>query len=654
MIMRSEFLQNIRKKWVFYLLFGAAVGLSIFQIWQLLSSRLGANVFRPVHLTWMLVLVFLKYPSASSDHRYARYYQLLDMLFATLAVACGIVILSFDYNDFTYLISGLSPLHLAASIIYFLLVLEATRRTVGSVMTILAAFFVAYNLLGRYLPGKIAVKAFTFSEFFSSQIYSTNGVFGIPLGIAAGVVFIFILFGALLESTKAGDFFTNISLALTGRFRGGPAKASVVASALLGSISGSAIANAVTTGTFTIPLMKKLGYKPEQAAGIEASASTGGQIMPPIMGAGAFIMAQFTGISYGTIVLVCFIPAIFYFFSTLLYVHIMACKLNLRLSEAMTRSEVWNVLKNGGHSFLSILFILILLVMGFTPAFVGLLGCGIVVLVSFLRRHTRITLKTLFVSLQRGAVLAIPVSISCATAGIIVGVVGQTGLGLQITNFILSLSQGSLLTVFLFTALIALVLGMGLPVTASYILLSIVAVPVFIDFGIELLVAHIVVFWLSQTSNVTPPIALAAFAAAGVADARPMKSAMQAFKLSSGLLLIPIMMLYSDIIFTASSSPWEVVLSSVFTLAVVLGLAFVIEGFLFHKANIFARLGAGVSVVALIFARNYFQNNQLLSSSEIMPSYLQGYFFQVLALLLLTGLAIGNFLLSRRSKKCQT
>lgn len=558
---------------VFYILSIASVGFSVFQIWHVLFPRLSAVQFRPAHLTWVLTLVFLKYPLVREGRRCFLSLRILDFFLIFLNLGASAVILSFDYNDFTYFTRGLSPLYFIAALVFFILVLEATRRAVGWVMMVLCLFFVFYNLWGNYLPGHFAIKDFSVMEFFSFQIYSTHGLFGLPLGIAAGVVFVFVLFGALLEVTKAGDFFTSFSMTLAGRFRGGPAKASVLASALLGSISGSAIANTVTTGTFTIPLMKKLGYKPSQAAGIEAAASTGGQIMPPIMGAGAFIMAQFTGIPYGTIVLVCFVPGALYFFSTLLYVHIMARKLDLPFSKVFSRRELWNVVKLGGHSFISILGILVLLMWGFTPALVGVAGCAIVVIVSWMRKHTSISLVGVLRGFKKGALLALPVSVACATAGIIVGVVGQTGLGLQVTNSLLSLSQSSLLGVFVLTACIALVLGMGLPVTASYILLSIVAVPVFINLGLPLITVHIIVFWLSQTSNVTPPIALAAFAAAAIAKARPVTCALQAFKLSSGLLLIPLMMVYSPLIYIEDAGVVASLIALLRTVFVIVSVA---------------------------------------------------------------------------------
>ncbi|GAK82848.1 TRAP-type uncharacterized transport system fused permease component [Vibrio ponticus] len=307
------------------------------------------------------------------------------------------------------------------------------------------------------------------------HIFSTNGVYGAPLGIAAGVVFTFVLFGAFLQVSGAGQFFIDAAFSVAGKYRGGPAKASVVASAALGSISGSAIANTVTTGSLTIPMMKKLGYKPEQAAGIEAAASTGGQIMPPVMGAGAFVMAQFTGIAYADILLVSIAPAILYFMSSLLYIHLMACKLGLQGMPQTEKIKV--VLLRGWHFLAPLIFITALLMMSYSPVLVGVAGCLSILVAAMVRKSTRVNLALILQGMKEGALMALPISVACACAGIIVGVIGQTGIGLQFTQFLLAMSGGQVWSVMGLITLAALILGMGLPVTAAYIVLSVMAVP---------------------------------------------------------------------------------------------------------------------------------------------------------------------------------
>ncbi|MGI9273908.1 MAG: TRAP transporter permease [Endozoicomonas sp.] len=582
-----------------YVLLALAVLLSAFQIWQGITSTISATHFRPAHLAWVMVLIFLHYPLLKNES--GRLYlpcRLFDLLLCLATVLAGYRIVSFDYNDINYLLYGLEQYDLVAGGAYVLLLMEACRRTVGWVMVLIAGLFLAYSGFGDMLPGALATKNYSLQELVQFQIYSSNGVFGSALGIAATTVFIFVLFGAFLEVTGAGKFFIDLSFAIAGRYRGGPAKAAVIASAGLGSISGSAIANTVTTGSITIPMMKKLGYKPEQAAGIEAAASTGGQIMPPIMGAGAFVMAQFTGVPYSEIMIASIAPAILYFFCTLLYVHLMACKLNL---ETVSRTEaVWSVMKQGAHFLVPLVLITSLLMLGYSPLLVGVAGCAAILITAGLRRHSRVGVRRIIEGMKAGALLALPISVACGAAGIIVGVVGQTGIGLQFTQFVMALSGGYLFTALLLISAVALVLGMGLPVTAAYIVLAVMAVPLLGDFGLPLLTSHLIVFWLSQTSNVTPPIALAAFAGAGVANANPMRASVEAFKLAAGLFVIPVMMAYTGLINTEGDF-LGLLLAIVQTAAIIVAMAVVIEGYLLKELKPYERILALVSLPVLLF-----------------------------------------------------
>jgi len=566
-----------------------AIALSTFQIWQGITADLSAPVFRPIHLSWVLILVFLTIPLVKSQQSTALYFtgRCVDIICIAAIAWASYNIVSFDYDDIMFLMDGLTLLNQVSGLIIIVLLLEATRRTVGMVMVLIAAIFLAYAIFGNVLPDSFASKGFSIEEIVRFHIYSTNGIYGAPLAIAAGVVFIFVLFGAFLQVTGAGKFFIDASFSIAGKYRGGPAKASVLASAALGSISGSAIANTVTTGALTIPMMKKLGYKPEQAAGIEAAASTGGQIMPPVMGAGAFVMAQFTGIPYSEILLVSIAPAILYFACTLLYVHLMACKLGLKGMDVTEKITV--VLKDGWHFLVPLIFITSLLLMSYSPILVGIAGCVAILVAAMCRKHSRITLSVFFQGLKEGALLALPISVACGTAGIVVGVVGQTGIGLQFTQFLIALSGGYLWSVLGLIAIAAVILGMGLPVTAAYIVLSIMAVPSLTELGVGLLAAHMIVFWLSQTSNVTPPIALAAFAAAGIANTSPMKAAVQAFKLAQGFFIIPIMMAFSGLIWMEGQNV-DFVIAIVLTIGLIVAFAGTIEGRLATKLPLYARL----------------------------------------------------------------
>ena len=584
-----------------------AVALSLYQLWQPivgffppgvvpLEHILGlqpATYFRPVHLCWIMVLGIVAYPLGT-----AMLTRVVDALCVVVVVWAGYRVLSFDYQSLDHLLYGLSTPDFIAGAVLLVLALELARRAVGLVMMLVGAIFILYAAFGNYLPDVLATRGFSFERIVRFQVFTQAGLFGAPIGIAAGAVFSFVLFGAFLQATGAGKFLIDLSFAVAGRYRGGPAKASVIASAAMGSISGSAIANTVTTGSLTIPMMKELGYKPHQAAGIEAAASTGGQIMPPIMGAGAFVMAEFTKTPYGEIVWMSLAPAILYFLSVLLYVHIMAVKGGF---EGMKNTQaVILVIRNGLHFLLPLGLITALLLANYSPVLVGVSGCAAVVVASLLRRHTRVGLEDLSRALRNGAVMAVPISLACAVAGIVVGTIGQTGIGLQFTESVVGLSDGRLWLALILVAVAALVLGMGLPATAAYIVLSVMTAPALQELGLMLITAHMVIFWLSQASNVTPPIALAAFAGAGVAGAPPMQSALQAFKLAIGLFVIPLMMVYAPLLLTGENGWDQVLFASGVALGVVVMLAVAVEAHLFAPLTLVWRAAALTAVVILL------------------------------------------------------
>lgn len=585
-----------------------AVALSLYQLWQPLAgflppdalpfeSVLGlqpATTFRPTHLCWILVLGFGFYPLSRRPGLRA-----LDLVAVALVVGSTGRVLAFDYQGIDHLLHGLRGPDLVAGLILLAATLEIARRSVGVVMTLVGLAFVLYGAFGHLLPDALASRGFSFERIVRFQVFTQAGLFGAPLGIAAGAVFSFVLFGAFLQVTGAGAFLIDLSFAAAGRYRGGPAKASVVASAAMGSISGSAIANTVTTGALTIPMMRRLGYGRAQAAGIEAAASTGGQITPPIMGAGAFVMAEFTRTPYGDIVWMSLVPAVLYFGSVLLQVHLKAVKAGLQGAER--RTGAWEVLRGGGHFLLPLVLITGLLLRDYSPVLVGVGGCGAVIAASWLRPHTRIGLRGIARALRQGAVMAVPISVACAVAGIVVGTIGQTGIGLQFTESVVALSSGRLWLALAWVAVAALVLGMGLPATAAYIVLSVMTGPALQELGLTLLTAHMIVFWLAQTSNVTPPIALAAFAGAGIAGAPPMRSAVEAFRLASGLFVIPLMMAYSPLLLGVDA-PWgDVLVAAGLTAALVVVLAAVSERYLFGAIGAAWLAVGGVAVVLLVY-----------------------------------------------------
>lgn len=586
-----------------------AVSLSVFQLWQPLvgffpvgslpfESVLGqqpATYFRPIHLAWVLALGFLVYPIA----REGTWLRYVDGLSIVAVLWASQRILVFDYQSIEHLLNGLQAPDFLAGLVLIVATLEMARRAVGAVMMWVGLTFLLYAAFGNVLPDVLATKGFSFERIVRFQVFTGAGLFGAPLGIAAGAVFSFVLFGAFLQVTGAGKFLIDLSFAAAGRYRGGPAKASVIASAAMGSISGSAIANTVTTGSLTIPMMKKLGYKPEEAAGIEAAASTGGQIMPPIMGAGAFVMAEFTKTSYGEIVWMALVPALLYFLSVLLYVHVLAVKGGFKGMQG--QAGAWRVLVDGLHFLLPLALITALLLWNYSPVLVGVAGSAAVLLASLLRSHTRINISQLVLGLRQGAMLAISISVACAVAGLVVGTIGQTGIGLQFTESVVALSGGQLWLALILVAIAALVLGMGLPATAAYIVLAVMTGPALQELGLALITAHMIIFWLAQSSNVTPPIALAAFAGAGVAGASPMASAVEAVKLASGLFVIPLMMAFSPLLLSAEYGWSGVLLSAGVTGLLMLMLIMTLQQYLFAPVARVIRLLALIAAGLLVY-----------------------------------------------------
>lgn len=547
-----------------------AVGLSLFQLFTAGVRPVGLFYQRGLHLALVEVLAFILFPSRG---RYQRGSSLrlwawsLDGAFIASSVLTALY-LTVNLDAIVSRAGAPTLTDAVIGVAAVLTLLEASRRVLGWAISLIAVVFIGYAYLGPFLPGILRHGGYGTGRIVGQLYLGQEGIYGIPLGVAATFVFIFILFGALLEVTGAGQFFMDLAYALTGRQSGGPAKAAVVASAAMGSVSGSAIANVVTSGAFTIPLMKRVGYRPEESGGIEAAASTGGQILPPIMGAGAFLMAEYTGLPYLEIVRAGLVPAVLYIGTVFVFVHLVAVARGLKGLPAAELPSLGATMGGGWHYLLSLVVLIGALLLDLSVARVGFLSCiAIVGLASGRAVWDRVSARVRvggsppepsgppgtewvgrgLTSLVDGFVLAgrntLPVTLACAVAGIIVGVVGLTGLGLKFSALMLSFSQGNLLLALILLLVASLVLGMGLPVTASYIVLIILAGPVLTsEFGLPVLVAHMVVFWFSQDSNVTPPVCLAAYAASGVAGSDPMRTGFHAWKYAKGLYLIPLLM----------------------------------------------------------------------------------------------------------------
>ena len=545
-----------------------AVGLSLFQLFTAGVRPVGLFYQRGLHLALVEVMAFILFPApartAAGFPRRISAWAVDGAFIASSVVTALYLTVNLDAIVSRAGVPTLTDTIIGVAAV--LTLLEASRRVLGWAISAIAVVFVAYAYLGPFLPGILRHGGYATGRIVGQLYLGQEGIYGIPLGVAATFVFVFILFGALLEVTGAGRFFMDLASALTGRQSGGPAKAAVVASAAMGSVSGSAIANVVTSGAFTIPLMKRVGYRPEESGGIEAAASTGGQILPPIMGAGAFLMAEYTGFPYLEIVRAGLIPALLYIGTVFAFVHLVAAARGLRGLPSSELPAFGVTMGKGWHYLLSLVVLVGALLLDLSVARVGFLSCMAIAALAGGRavwdraggRRSPVPaagggpgllawLGGGVTRLVDGFVLAgrntLPVTLACAVAGIIVGVVGLTGLGLKFSALMLSFSQGNLLIALLLLLVASLVLGMGLPVTASYIVLIILAGPVLTnEFGLPILVAHMVVFWFSQDSNVTPPVCLAAYAASGVAGSDPMRTGLHAWKYAKGLYLIPLLM----------------------------------------------------------------------------------------------------------------
>jgi TRAP transporter 4TM/12TM fusion protein len=588
-----------------------AVSLSLYQLYTAGIAALTALIQRSLHLGAILSLTFLlKPPFKGARKDKFTFWLFLDWALVLAAVYCTFYICinltAIFERQGDWLISDL-----IVSIIGTILVMEACRRVIGVIMTGICVTAILYAYFGPYMPELIIHKGYSIERITTTLWLTTEGIFGLPIGVAATFVFVFVLFGAFLEYTGGGNFFIELAYALTGRFSGGPAKTSVVASGFMGSVSGSAVGNVVATGSFTIPMMKKVGYRSHVAGAIEAAASTGGQLMPPIMGAGAFLMAEFTNTSYLTIIKAALVPAIMYYITVLFFVHYEAKKFGLEGQSKENLPRIWKVVKEGLHFIIPVGILIYVLVAKYSPMMAGFVAVMSTLAASLIANtirwafiSTRLPIddpsretivqfcirefKMIIGALEKGATSAVMVSVACAAAGIIVGMVTLTGMGLKFSSLVLDLSFGIKALAILLIGAASLVLGMGLPVTASYIVLATLAGPALLDMGVPIMVAHMIVFWYSQDANVTPPVSLASFAGAGVAGANPMRTAFTSWKLAKGLYIIPIIMAYRPLLGMGKNYDlfnWQVGLTMIATTLGLVAFASGLERFFLRRAT---------------------------------------------------------------------
>jgi len=576
----------------YQIVYWIAVAWSCFQLYTAMFGSYAAQLQRSIHLSFAFVLLFLLYPfrgkTASNKLRWR------DYLFAAFAGFIGMYLV-FNYTRLMETAGDYTRIDMIVGIIGTLLTLEAARRVVGLPILCIASSFLLYAYFGPYFPGFLAHRGYSVERIVSHMYFTTEGILGIPLGVSATFIFLFVLFGAFLEKTGIGKLFIDIADAIAGWAAGGPAKVAVITSALEGTVSGSSVANTVGSGSFTIPMMKKLGYRPEFAGAVEASASTGGQIMPPVMGAAAFLMAEFIGVPYIEIAKAAAIPACLYFLGIFIEVHFEAKRAGLKGLPWSQIPRVTTVMKERGHLFVPLLAIIYVLTEGFTPALAALVGLGLSVAAGMLRKSTRMSIPDIF-----NALGALGVAIACATAGIIVGVVTLTGLGLKMANGLIDLAGGNLLLTLFFTMITSLILGMGAPTTANYVITSTIAAPAIVMLGVPKLAAHLFVFYFGIIADLTPPVALAAYAGAGIAKADPFKTGVVATKLAIGAFIVPYIFVYNPAMVLIGTTPFLLTQNLVTACGGMFGLGVAMIGFCLAPMNWFERIWFAVGGLMLI------------------------------------------------------
>lgn len=524
----------------------AAVALTLFHLYTGVFGIFTGLVQRPIHLLLALLVVFTAYPLRKKREDRALNHVASPILVVAATLCLGYIFVSVD--SIAARAGEATDTELVLAAFTLALVLEGTRRVVGWPLVIIAILFLIYALAGSSFPGPLAHRGYSLERTLSQLYVGLQGIFSTPLGVSANVVSLFVIFGTVLEASGAGRTLMDLATAGSGWARGGAAKPAVVGSALMGSITGTAVANVVTTGSITIPLMKRVGYKPAEAGGIEAASSTGSQLAPPVMGAAAFILADLTETPYIQVVLAAIIPTLLYYLSLFAQVHLKAVRLDLPRLPWSELPSAFEALKTGGHLLIPLALVFYFLIVGRSPIFAVTYPILLALLLAAVRRTTRMGPRRIWHALQRAGEMILPVATSTAAAGIVIGVVGLTGLGARMSSIILSLGGDSLAFVLVLTMIVSIMLGMGLPTAPAYIIAAAITAPTLVEFGVPILAAHLFVFYSAVLSAITPPLAMAAFVASGLAGAPPMAIAIHAVRYGIVAFLVPFFFVYNPVL----------------------------------------------------------------------------------------------------------
>lgn len=587
--MRSQ-VRSILGRWI-------AISFSVFVIYSMITLKIQELQLLALFLSFTLALAFIRYPLHPGRSDY-KPFLLIDLLLVVLSFLVGLYILV-EYWDFIERVGIPTQWDIAFSFAALFLILEATRRTVGLPLLIIVLVFLFYTFLGHLLPPPLSHKGYDLERITTTFYMTQNGIFGVALKTMSQYIFLFIAFGAFFSISGGTEFFIDLASSVFGRLRGGPAKIAVISSALMGTISGSAVANTVTTGTFTIPLMKRIGFESHVAGAVEATASSGGALMPPVMGAAAFVMSEFLRIPYISICKAAVLPAVLYYLSIFSIVHFYSLKMGIR---GLSKEEIPNIkdiFRKKWIFFVPLSVLILTLALGYSPRIAVLYTLLATVIMSLLKKETRMTPSRILQALAQSGFDSIMVSCACAAAGLVIGVVLLTGMGNKITSLVLQVSSGSLIVALPITMLASILFGMGLPTVVCYVLLAATAAPSLVEMGVLPLAAHLYIFYFGMLCMVTPPVAFASYAGAAIAKADPMKTGFTAWRFALAGFLLPYMFVYNQSLLLMG--PVVDVVIAIFTASIgIICLAASIIGYFLKETNILQRILLLAAAILLI------------------------------------------------------
>ena len=610
---RESITRHLTQGPVKYFIAAICILYSLFHLY-ITFNPMPALLQRAVHVGVGFGLIFLIFPATKSTSRSKVAWY--DWIWLLLSIS-GVAYLFYAYQDIVTSRGGMAnQVDIIFSIITVICVLEGSRRITGWILPILASIFLLYPFISHlnFMPDRLLTRPYDMGDIFGQLFLKTEGLYSTAIGASVTFIFLFILFGAFLARSGMGQLFNDLALALAGHKQGGPAKVAVLSSGFMGSINGSALSNVVSTGAFTIPLMKKVGYHKDFAGAVEASASVGGQILPPIMGASAFIMAETTGVKYGTIALAALLPAVLYYLGVIAQVHFRAGRRDLKGIAKESLPRIKEVMKVRGHMLLPIVFLIFLLMKNVPVGYSAAYTIAFTVVISMLRAETRMSIKDILGALEDGARQSLAVMAACAVVGIIIGVVSLTSFGTVMTSAIVTLGAGSLFLTLILTMLASMVLGMGLPSIPAYIITATMAAPALAGFDIPILSAHMFVFYFGIFANITPPVCLAAFAGAGIAGGDPMKTGFQSLKLALAGFIVPFMFIYNPTMLmidptglavTAKEFPLppiiDIIVVVLTSVTGIIGLSAAVEGYFKGLMNPVMRILLAIGALLLIY-----------------------------------------------------